>query len=302
MRILVTGGTGFIGRALIPRLRADGHTIVAWVRSEARARAALEGDVELVPASRPEALAGAVARADAVVNLAGEPVVGKRWTAERRRALEESRIGVTRDLVGAIAAASPRPRVLVSGSAVGWYGDRGDERLTESSSPGDDFLARLCRSWEEAARAAEASGVRVATLRTGVVLGPGGGALAPMLPPFRLGVGGPVGSGRQYFPWIHRQDLVAAIAAMIVDARYRGPVNGVGPQEATSRMFAAALGRALHRPAVLPMPAFALRLIFGEAASVLLASQRAEPRVLLANGFTFAFPDLDRALADILGG
>src|SRR5207248_483042 len=186
-------------------------TIVAWVRSEARARQVLGGDVELVRAAGPEALAAAVVRAEAIVNLAGEPVIGRRWTAERRRVLEASRIGVTRDLVSAIAAASPRPRVLVSGSAVGWYGDRGDERLTESSPPGDDFLARLCRRWEEAAR-----------------------------------------------------------------------------------------GGALHRPAVLPMPAFALRLIFGEAASVLLASQRAEPRVLLANGFTFAFPDLDGALADIL--
>ncbi len=302
MRILVTGGTGFVGRALIPRLRLDGHTIVAWVRSEARARQVLGGDVELVRAAGPEALAAAVVRADAIVNLAGEPVVGRRWTAERRRVLEASRIGVTRDLVSAIAAASPRPRVLVSGSAVGWYGDRGDERLTESSPPGDDFLARLCRRWEEAALSAEASGVRVATLRTGVVLGPNGGALAQMLPPFRLGLGGPVGSGQQYFPWIHLRDLVSAIAVMIVDDRHRGPVNGVGPREATSRTFAAALGRALHRPAVLPMPAFALRLIFGEAASVLLASQRAEPRVLLANGFTFAFPDLDGALADILAG
>jgi len=302
MRIFVTGATGFIGRALIPRLRRDGHTIIAWVRSEARARSLLGAEVELVRAGGPDVMTAALSRSDAVVNLAGEPVLGKRWTPARRRILEESRIGVTRDLVRAIAAASPRPRVLVSGSAVGWYGDRGDERLTEASAPGDDFLARLCRQWEDAALAAEASGVRVALLRTGVVLGRDGGALEQMLTPFRLGVGGPVGSGRQYFPWIHLHDLVGAIAAMIADDRYRGPVNGVAPQEATSRSFAAALGRALHRPAILPMPAFALRVIFGEAASVLLASQRAEPRVLIANGFTFAFPDLDRALADILGG
>jgi len=302
MRILVTGATGFVGRALVPRLRRDGHTIVAWVRSEARARSVLGAEVELVRAAGSDSLTAALARCDAVVNLAGEPVLGKRWTPERRRVLEESRIGVTRDLVRAIAAASPRARVLVSGSAVGWYGDRGDERLTEASTPGDDFLARLCRQWEDAALAADASGVRVALLRTGVVLGRNGGALAQMLTPFRLGLGGPVGSGRQYLPWIHLHDLVGAIATMIVDERYRGPVNGVAPQEATSRAFAAALGRALHRPAILPTPAFALRAIFGEAASVLLASQRVEPRALIANGFTFAFPDLGRALADIVGG
>src|SRR5258705_10033031 len=187
MRILVTGGTGFVGRALIPRLRLDGHTIVAWVRSGARGRQVLGGDAGLVRGAGPGALAAAVARADAIVNLAGEPVVGRRWTAERRRVLEASRIGVTRDLVSAIAAASPRPRVLVSGSAVGWYGDRGDERLTESSPPGDDFLARLCRDWENAAIAAEASAVRVVLLRTGVVLGRNGGAAAQMPPPFPLG-------------------------------------------------------------------------------------------------------------------
>ena len=302
MRILVTGATGFIGRALVPRLQRDGHTIIAWVRSETRARSALGAEIELAPASGRDALKAPLARCDAVVNLAGESVLGKRWTAERRRVLEESRIGVTRDLVSAMAQSSPRPRVLVSGSAVGWYGDRGDERLTEASSPGDDFLARLCRQWEDAAFAAEAAGVRVATLRTGVVLGRNGGALAQMLPPFRLGLGGPVGTGRQYFPWIHQHDLVSAIATVIADQRYRGAVNGVAPQEATSRTFAAALGRALHPPAILPMPALALRAIFGEAASVLLASQRAEPRALVANGFTFAFPDLDRALADIVGG
>jgi uncharacterized protein (TIGR01777 family) len=210
-------------------------------------------------------------------------------------------VQVTKDLVRAIEAAPTRPRVLVSGSAVGWYGDRGDERLTEQSTPGDDFLARLCRQWEAAATAAQASGVRVVLSRTGVVLGRDGGALAQMLPPFRLGLGGPIGSGRQYLPWIHQQDLVAFLAAAVVDDRYRGPVNGVAPEEATSRTFAAALGRALHRPAILPAPAFALRALFGEAATVLLASQRVEPRALSDVGFDFAFPRLDAALADIVG-
>ena len=303
MRVLIVGATGFIGRALIPRLRRDGHTIVAWVRSEERARGLLGAEVELLPAPRgPDALVRALSTADAVVNFAGEPIVGKRWTPARRKALEDSRIGVTRDLVRAIAAASPRPRVLVSGSAVGWYGDRGDERLTETSSSGDDFLARLCRDWESAAMAAEASGVRVVLIRTGVVLGRNGGALAQMLPPFKLGVGGPIGNGRQYFPWIHLHDHVSAVAATITDDRYRGPVNAVAPQEATSRTFAASLGRALHRPAILPTPAFALRAIFGESAIVLLAGQRVVPAVLEANGFTFAFPTLAGALADIVGG
>ena len=186
-----------------------------------------------------------------------------------------------------------------TGSAVGWYGDHGDERLTEDASPGVDFLARLCRAWEDAAKEAESCGVRVVCSRTSVILGPGGGALKPMLLPFKLGIGGPIGSGTQYFPWLHIDDFTSMIAAALADERYRGPVNAVAPQEVTSRQFAAALGRALHRPAVLPAPAIALRAIFGEAAIVLLASQRAVPRALTDVGFSFAFPDLDRALASI---
>jgi uncharacterized protein len=301
MRVFVTGATGFIGRALIARLRADGHTVVAWVRSVERARRTLSGDVELVDAAGGfAALTDALRRADGVVNFAGEPLLGKRWTPERRRMLDDSRVQLTKDLVRAIQATNAKPRVLVSGSAVGWYGDRGDERLTEQSAPGDDFLAHLCRRWEDAAMAAQASGLRVVLSRTGVVLGRGGGALAQMLPPFRLGLGGPIGSGRQYLPWIHQQDFVAVIATALTDERYRGPVNGVAPQEATSRTFAAALGRALHRPAVLPAPAFALKALFGEAATVLLASQRVEPRALRELGFVHAFPDLDSALASII--
>jgi len=301
MHVLLTGATGFLGTALIARLRGDGHNVIAWARSVERARARLGPDVEVVPvAAGFDALTAALSRADAVVNLAGEPLVGKRWTAARRRALEESRIGVTQDVVRAIAVASPRPRVLVSGSAVGWYGDRGDERLTEASSPGDDFLARLCRDWEDAAIVARKNGVRVVLSRTGVVLGRDGGALAQMQLPFSLGLGGPIGSGRQYMPWIHLSDFTAFVAAALGDERYDGPINAVAPQETTSRTFAAALGRALHRPAVLPAPAFALRVIFGEAATVLLASQRVEPRVLRDRDFAFAFPDLDRALASII--
>jgi uncharacterized protein (TIGR01777 family) len=300
MRVFVTGATGFIGRALVPHLRREGHTVAAWIRSEDRARRALGADVELIRSDAGfDLLTRAVAGADAIVNLAGEPLIGKRWTTARRRVLEDSRVQVTKDLVWAIDAARTRPRVLISASAAGWYGDRGDERLSEQSPPGDDFLAGICRRWEDAATAAQALGVRVVLSRTGVVLGRGG-ALAQMLPPFRLGLGGPIGSGRQYFPWIHQRDLVGFIAAALVDDRYRGPVNGVAPQETTSREFAAALGRALHRPAIVPVPAFALRLLFGDAAVVLLASQRVEPRALCERSFAFEFPKLDAALADLV--
>jgi uncharacterized protein (TIGR01777 family) len=303
MRVCVTGATGFIGRALIPVLRREGHTVVAWVRSGARARNLLGAEIEIVEAGEGiEALSRVVARCDAVINLAGEPILGGRWTRARRAVLRNSRVQTTRALVQAIAAARPRPLVLISGSAVGYYGDRGTERLGESSAPGSDFLSQLCQAWEAAARDVEGLGVRLVILRTGVVLGRDGGALAPMLLPFKLGVGGPVGSGRQYFPWIHLHDLVGIIATALVDDRYRGAINGVAPEEATSRQFAAALGRALHRPSVIPVPAVALRIIFGEAATVLLGSQRADAGVLTARGFSYAFPTLDAALADILGG
>ena len=253
MRVFVTGATGFIGRALIPRLQRDGHAVVAWVRSPARARGLLGAEVELVHADTAlDGLVAAIERCDAVVNLAGEPLMGGRWTAGRRAVLERSRIAVTGQLVRAMAEVKICPRVFISGSAVGYYGDRGDEPLTEASSGGEDFLARLCRRWESAAVDAERLGARVVLLRTGVVLGRAGGALAQMLPPFQLGVGGPVGSGKQYLPWIHLHDLVKIIAVALVDDRYRGPVNGVAPEQATSRTFAHALGHALHRPAILP--------------------------------------------------
>jgi uncharacterized protein (TIGR01777 family) len=303
MRVLVTGATGFIGRALVPVLQREGHAVVAWARSESRARARLGADIETVDAvSSLDQLARTLEQCDAVVNLAGEPILGGRWTAARQRTLRDSRVGFTERLVQAIAAAGRRPRVLVSGSAVGYYGDRADETLTEDSARGIGFLANICQDWEAAARAAEGLGLRVVTLRTGVVLGRDGGALAQMLPPFRLGLGGPVGSGRQYLSWIHLHDLAAIVAAALVDERMRGAVNGVGPEPVTSRDFAKALGRALRRPAALPTPALALRLIFGQASEVLLASQRVVPAALHRLGFPFAFPTLDAALADIIGG
>ena len=303
MRVFVTGATGFIGRALIPLLQRKGHSVVAWVRSETTARSLLGADVERIPADAGfEALVSAIERCDAVVNLAGEPLMGGRWTAARRAILEDSRIKVTQQLVRAMAEARPRPRVLVSGSAVGYYGDRAEEPLTEQSSAGDDFLAHLCQQWEDAAQQAETLGLRVMWLRTGVVLGRTGGALVQMLPPFELGLGGPVGVGTQYLPWIHLHDFVTIIGVALVDERYRGPVNGVAPEQVTSRSFARALGRALRRPAILPLPALALKAIFGKAATVLLASQRVEPQALGQRQFAFEFPTLDAALEDIVGG
>jgi uncharacterized protein len=303
MRVFVTGATGFIGRALVPVLQREKHTVVVWARSDTRARSLLGADVEVVSSSTGfDALAAALGECDAIVNLAGEPLLGGRWTARRRAALEASRVELTATLVRGLAASIQRPRVLVSASAVGFYGDRDGEILTESSRAGHDFLARLCQRWERAALAAEPQGIRVVLLRTGVVLGKGGGALARMVPPFRLGVGGPIGSGRQYVPWIHLHDLVRVIAASLADERYSGPLNGVAPEQVDSRTFARALGRALHRPALLPAPSLALKTIFGEAATVLLASQRVEPRKLVERGFAFAFPTLDAALADIVGG
>jgi uncharacterized protein len=301
MRVFVTGATGFIGRALVPLLQREGHSVVAWARSESRARSLLGAGVEILGADLgSQTVADALSRCDAVVNLAGEPLMGGRWTAARRETLRKSRVGTTNMLVQAIAAASPRPGVLVSGSAVGYYGDRGDERLPETAAPGGDFLSHLCQDWEAAAQKAEILGVRVVLLRTGVVLGRAGGALAQMLPPFQFGAGGPIGSGRQFLPWIHLHDLVKIISVALADSRYRGPVNGVAPEEVTSRGFAKALGRALRRPAILPLPSLLLRVIFGKAATVLLASQRVEPKVLAQATFEYEFPTLDAALKDIL--
>ncbi|HEY2107542.1 MAG TPA: TIGR01777 family oxidoreductase [Candidatus Binataceae bacterium] len=213
MRIFVTGATGFVGRALTLRLLGGGHEVSAWVRAEDRARNLLGPDVRLVAASGgAQALSDEMARADAVVNLAGEPILGGRWTAQRKDALEKSRVELTASIVDAITRSQKRPAVLVSASAVGYYGDRGDELLDERSAPGDDFLAGLCKEWEQSALRAEQAGVRVFIPRLGIVLGLDGGALAQMLPPFQFGAGGPIASGRQWMGWIHLFDLVEIIA------------------------------------------------------------------------------------------
>jgi hypothetical protein len=301
MQILVTGATGFVGRALILRLLRDGHRVRALVRSRGRAASLLGADVELADAKGEGALLRAVEGCDAVINLAGESV-GTRWTAARKRALWDSRVKLTEELVAAIGRAERRPSVLVSASAVGYYGDRGDEPLDEGSAPGSDFLAEMCEAWEAAAQAAEQHGLRVCRVRIGLVLGRGGGVLEKLLPLFRAGLGGPLGDGRQYFPWVHQHDLVELLATATVEPRFAGPVLAVAPAAVTNREFARALGAALHRPAVLPAPKFALRLVLGEAASALVAGQRATPTRTLALGFHFQFATLGAALSDLFGG
>lgn len=284
MRVFVTGATGFVGRRLCAELTARGDEVVAHTRSPERARALLPAPVRVT-----DALAEA-AGCDAVVSLAGEPVLGRRWNEAHKAALWSSRVDATR----AVVAAATGAQVIVSASAIGYYGDRGDEELDETSPPGDDHLARLCVAWEEAAAQ---PGKRTVNLRLGVILGGGGGALERMIPPFRAFVGGPVGSGRQWVSFIHLDDVLGLIRLALDDARASGPINATAPEPARMRDFAAALGRALGRPSWLPVPAFALKLAFGEGAAVLLASQRVLPRRAHALGYVWKHPTLADALA-----
>jgi uncharacterized protein len=294
MRYLITGGTGFIGAALCAGLLRAGHQAVVLTRSAATAAARLPAGVEVV-----EDLAG-LDEVDAVVNLAGASVVGGRWNATRKQLLLDSRIGTTRRLLQWIETAQRRPAVLVSGSAIGYYGPHGDEELDEDAPPGSDFSAELCRAWEAEAQRAEALGLRVCRLRIGIVLGPGGGALSSMLRPFRLGLGGPMGDGRQWMSWVHRADLVALIR-WLAEGDGAGAWNGTAPQPVDNAEFSRVLGRVLHRPARLTTPAFALRALFGEMSDLLLTGQRVLPRRALAEGFGFRYPTLEAALAELLG-
>ncbi len=298
MLALVTGGTGFIGRALVARLEAPR----VLSRDAARARASLGAGVEAF-AWDPEAgppPAAALDGVEAVFHLAGDSVGEGRWTAAKKARIRDSREKGTRNLVAALAALPKRPRVLVSASAVGWYGDRGEEVLDEAAPAATDFLGEVCAAWEAEARKAEALGVRVVRLRLGVVLGEGGGALGRMLLPFRLGVGGRLGSGRQWMPWVHRDDVVGLALHAAATASLSGAVNAVSPNPVTNAEFTRTLGRVLRRPAFLPAPAFALRLALGEFAEVLLASTRAVPRTAEQSGYRFRHPDLEQALRSIL--
>jgi uncharacterized protein len=295
--IAVSGATGLIGSAFVSRLRARGHTVRRLVRLPKDAR---ENDV-VWDVERSELPAGALDDVRAVVNLAGAPIA-RRWTAERKHEIRDSRVRGTEKLAHAIATMDPKPAVLLSGSAVGYYGDRGDELLSESSSPGDDFLAALCAEWERATGPAAEAGVRVVLLRTGVVLSTAGGALAKMLPPFRLGLGGPLGSGGQWMSWIALEDHLHAMEHCLFVDRVHGAVNLVSPNPVRNSHFATTLGRVLSRPALIPVPEIALTLMYGEMArATLLASQRALPDGLAASGFDFLHPTLEGALRAALG-
>lgn len=290
--VAVAGATGLIGTALVTQLRASGYSVRRLLRSP---RDAAADDVIWDPsrgALPPMALEGV----DAIVHLAGEPVA-HRWTAERKRAIRESRVRSTELLAQAVRALERKPRVLLSGSAIGYYGDRGDELLDERSAPGNDFLAHTCVDWERATAPAAEAGIRVVLLRTGIVLSPRGGALARLLPIFRLGGGGAIGSGRQWMSWIGLGDHVRAMLHALVTESIRGPANLAAPNPVTNADFATTLGRVLTRPALVPVPAFALELLYGEMArATLLAGQRALPKALMANGFEFAQPTLEGAL------
>jgi len=304
MRIVITGATGLIGSAVVNAAVARGDEVIALSRSRERAQAQLGGQVEVHewqdPVSEPPPMA-ALERADAVLHLLGEPVA-QRWSAEAKQKIRDSRVLSTRSLVTALAAAGQdrRPLALVSQSATGFYGPRGQEEVDEQALPGTDFLADVTAAWEAEARAAERGGVRVTLPRTGVVLAKDGGALAKMLPPFRLGVGGPVAGGQQYVPWIHLDDVVGGLLRCADEGRASGPVNLTAPSPATNAELSRALGHVLHRPAVLPVPGLALRVLYGDMASIVTTGARVVPARLQELGYEFAYPELEPALRDVL--
>lgn len=302
MKIVLAGGTGFIGAALTDALIARGDAVVLLARDAAAANARWGAKISVASWDGRNAGEWTVALdgADAVVNLSGESVAGGRWTPARKLTLIKSRVETTRALVAAISQAPKRPRILLNASAVGYYGGDPAGDSPEGAPQGRDFLASLCGQWEREAAAAEPLGLRVATMRFGVVLEKDGGALAKMLPPFKLFVGGPLGAGTQAFPWIHRDDAVGGIL-FLLDHEVSGPANFVAPELLDNRAFSAALGRALRRPSFAPAPAFVLRLALGEMADMLLTGQRAVPKKLVEAGYKFKYPTADAALGAILG-
>ncbi|REK17927.1 MAG: TIGR01777 family protein [Planctomycetota bacterium] len=298
MKILVSGSSGLVGSRLVPALAQLGHNVVRLVRDKAQVSA----DAAYWDPQSGEIDAAALAGCEAAINLGGVSIADGRWTAERKRAIHDSRVDATTSLAKALSSVEPTPSVLISASAVGYYGTRGDEVLDESSDTGSgDFLSGVCRDWEAATAAASAAGIRVVHTRFGVILSARGGALAKMLTPFKLGLGGPIGSGRQYMSWIAIDDVVGAIVHCLTDDELSGPVNVVAPEPVTNYTYAKTLGHVLSRPTVFPMPAFAARLAFGEMADeLLLAGQRVVPTRLLKSDYQFRYPQLQEALRHLL--
>jgi uncharacterized protein len=310
VKIVIAGGTGFLGRPLAERLVSEGHDVVILTRTAARHDARPRAVVwspgnnvdnvdSLGSVGHATAWASEIDGADAVINLAGESVAGKRWSPSHKKQILDSRIHATRSLVAAIERAARPPSAFVSGSAVGYYGPLGDELAVETTPAGSDFLAQVCQQWEAEANRAASARTRVVCVRTGLALERDGGALPQMLPPFKFGAGGPVGAGRQYWPWIHRTDWIDLVRWAIRTDAAAGPLNATAPNPVRNAEFARALGRALHRPSFMPAPAFALRLMLGEMADVLLSGQRAVPATAETLGFSFKYARLDDALAAI---
>jgi uncharacterized protein (TIGR01777 family) len=298
MKIILSGASGLIGKRLIAAL--SGHELFVLVRKpSSQLRPSYVREIVWDARSQGD-WARELDGADAVVNLSGEPIAGRRWSAAQKVNLANSRIYSTRAIVDAISRAQFKPKTLVNASAIGIYGPRDASPIDESAQAGQGFLAAVCAQWEKEALKAEKSGARVVLLRTGIVLDPSGGALAKMLPPFCLGLGGPLGSGEQMMSWVHIDDEVAAIRACLENTALKGPVNLTAPHPVTMKEFARALGRALHRPAAAPVPAFVLKIALGEMSEMLLTGQNVVPRKLQDAGFSFRYPDLDGALKDLL--
>jgi hypothetical protein len=298
MKILISGASGLVGAKLVPALASQGHQVVRLVRDKAKASV----DAAFWDPKGGFIDQAALAGCDAVVNLAGESIASGRWNASRKRAIRESRVDATTTIAKAFAALEPKPRVLINASAVGYYGSRGDEWLDESSSSGSgDFLSGVCRDWEAATEPARRAGVRVVMTRFGVILSKQGGALATMLTPFKLGLGGRIGDGQQYMSWIAIDDVIGTILHSLGTETLAGPVNTVAPNPATNVAFTKTLGKVLARPTLFPMPAFAAKLVFGEMGEeLLLGSQRVRPARLLESGYVFKYPELETALRHLL--
>lgn len=298
MHILLTGGTGLIGRRLCRHWLAQGHRLTIWSRKPDQVARLCGAGVRGI--AHPDDLGSEPI--DAVINLAGAPIADRPWTRKRKMLLWDSRITLTEQLITWLQRREQKPSVLISGSAVGWYGDGGERELDETAQPvSEDFASRLCIAWEETAQRAQALGIRVVSLRTGLVLASDGGMMQRLLPPFKLGMGGPIGNGRQWMPWVHIDDQIDAIDFLLNREDAQGPYNVCAPSPVRNRDFAKTLAALLHRPAFMPMPAIALRLLMGELSILLLGGQRARPSRLLDAGFTFRFTDLHAALENLLG-